>query len=211
MLLFVLACGLSVTLGRMNFINLAHGSFAMAGGYCTVILVNRMGVPFALGLPLAFLVTAVLGGLLAHADVHVYARTISTRCYSPSASCSCRWRPPITSWALRSNRYRSRMCSRANSTCSASAWADIAPFIIVICGALTVALQLILAKTRVRQPVARGGGRSACGARAWHQCRRGVRYHLRIRLRACRGCGGARRRNPRPRSRPSRSNTSSTS
>ena len=37
MLLFVLACGLSVTLGLMNFINLAHGSFAMAGGYCTVI------------------------------------------------------------------------------------------------------------------------------------------------------------------------------
>jgi len=30
MLLFVLACGLSVTLGLMNFINLAHGSFAMA-------------------------------------------------------------------------------------------------------------------------------------------------------------------------------------
>ncbi len=40
MLLFVLACGLSVTLGLMNFINLAHGAFAMAGGYCTVVLVN---------------------------------------------------------------------------------------------------------------------------------------------------------------------------
>ena len=52
MLLFVLACGLSVTLGLMNFINLAHGAFAMAGGYCTVILVNSLGVPFALGLPL---------------------------------------------------------------------------------------------------------------------------------------------------------------
>ena len=33
MLLFVLSCGLSVTLGLMNFINLAHGAFAMAGGY----------------------------------------------------------------------------------------------------------------------------------------------------------------------------------
>ena len=33
MLLFLLACGLSVTLGVMNFINLAHGAFAMAGGY----------------------------------------------------------------------------------------------------------------------------------------------------------------------------------
>ena len=36
MLLFVLACGLSVTLGLMNFVNLAHGAFAMAGGYVTV-------------------------------------------------------------------------------------------------------------------------------------------------------------------------------
>src|SRR5580698_4870184 len=76
MLLFVLACGLSVTLGLMNFINLAHGSFAMAGGYCTVVLVNRLGIPFALGLPIAFLVTAVLGGLFERTlYVHVYARS----------------------------------------------------------------------------------------------------------------------------------------
>ena len=76
MLLFVLACGLSVTLGLMNFINLAHGAFAMAGGYCTVILVNRYGVPFVLGLPLAFVVTALLGGLFERTlYVHVYARS----------------------------------------------------------------------------------------------------------------------------------------
>ena len=76
MLLFVLACGLSVTLGLMNFINLAHGSFAMAGGYCTVILVNRLGVPFVLGLPIAFLVTAALGGLFERTlYVHVYRRS----------------------------------------------------------------------------------------------------------------------------------------
>jgi len=76
MLLFVLACGLSVTLGLMNFINLAHGAFAMAGGYCTVILVNRMGVPFAPGVLLAFVVTAALGALLERTlYVHVYARS----------------------------------------------------------------------------------------------------------------------------------------
>jgi len=46
MLLFVLACGLSVTLGLMNFINLAHGAFAMLGGYVTTLLMNRAGVPF---------------------------------------------------------------------------------------------------------------------------------------------------------------------
>src|SRR5712671_2791068 len=76
MLLFVLACGLSVTLGLMNFVNLAHGSFAMAGGYVTVVLVNRMGVPFLLGLPLAFLFSAALGALLERTlYVHVYAKS----------------------------------------------------------------------------------------------------------------------------------------
>ena len=59
MLLFILACGLSVTLGLMNFVNLAHGSFAMAGGYITVIVVNRYGVPFYGGLVLAFVFTAL--------------------------------------------------------------------------------------------------------------------------------------------------------
>src|SRR5258707_15029220 len=76
MLLFVLACGLSVTLGLMNFINLAHGAFAMAGGYCTVILVNRVGVPFLLGLPIAFVVTAALRGLFERTLYsHVYSRS----------------------------------------------------------------------------------------------------------------------------------------
>src|SRR5262249_1963425 len=76
MLLFVLACGLSVTLGLMNFVNLAHGSFAMAGGYITVVLVNRIGVPFRPGLPLAFLFSAALGALLERTlYVHVYAKS----------------------------------------------------------------------------------------------------------------------------------------
>ena len=61
MLLFVLAAGLAVTLGLMNFVNLAHGAFAMAGGYATVILMNRLSVPFLLCLPLAFLFSAALG------------------------------------------------------------------------------------------------------------------------------------------------------
>ena len=64
MLLFVLAVGLAVTLGLMNFINLAHGAFAMAGGYITVLLMNRLGVPFLVCLPLAFLGSALLGAAL---------------------------------------------------------------------------------------------------------------------------------------------------
>ena len=64
MLLFVLAVGLSVTLGLMNFINLAHGAFAMAGGYITVLLMSRLGVPFLACLPLAFIGAALLGAAL---------------------------------------------------------------------------------------------------------------------------------------------------
>ena len=64
MLLFVLACGLAVTLGLMNFVNLAHGAFAMAGGYATVLLVNKLGVPFLMALPLAFVAAALLGLVL---------------------------------------------------------------------------------------------------------------------------------------------------
>jgi branched-chain amino acid transport system permease protein len=76
MLLFVLACGLSVTLGLMNFVNLAHGAFAMAGGYITVVLVNRLGVPFFASLPLAFVASALIGVILERTlYVHVYTRS----------------------------------------------------------------------------------------------------------------------------------------
>ena len=64
MLLFILAIGLAVTLGLMNFINLAHGAFAMAGGYTTVLLMQHAGLPFLLCVPLAFVVTALLGALM---------------------------------------------------------------------------------------------------------------------------------------------------
>ncbi len=46
MLLFVLSVGLSVTLGLMNFVNLAHCAFAMLGGYVTVTLINVLHWPF---------------------------------------------------------------------------------------------------------------------------------------------------------------------
>jgi branched-chain amino acid transport system permease protein len=64
MVLFILAVGLSVTLGLMNFVNLAHGAFAMAGGYVTVLLTSRAGVPFFAALPIAFLATAAIGVVL---------------------------------------------------------------------------------------------------------------------------------------------------
>ena len=64
MLLFVLALGLAVTMGLMNFINLAHGAFAMAGGYILIVLMQRAGWPFLACLPAAFIATAAVGALL---------------------------------------------------------------------------------------------------------------------------------------------------
>jgi branched-chain amino acid transport system permease protein len=145
----VLACGLSVTLGLMNFINLAHGSFAMAGGYITVVLVNRWGVPFLLGLPLAFLFSAALGAVLERTlYVHVYAKghldqvlfTIGLVFMSVAAvdyvmgssqqfvNIPSMLQGQFDVFGTRVGRYRL--------------------MIIVICGLLTVALQFILAKTR---------------------------------------------------------------
>ena len=64
MLLFLLSVGLSVTLGMMNFVNLAHCSFAMVGGYATVTLVNQFGWPFLATLPMAFVAGSVLSIVL---------------------------------------------------------------------------------------------------------------------------------------------------
>ena len=60
MLLFLLSVGLSVTLGMMNFINLAHGAFGMFGGYVAVTVMRQLGLPFLAALPLAFIAMALL-------------------------------------------------------------------------------------------------------------------------------------------------------
>src|SRR5215467_9280896 len=64
MLLFLLSVGLSVTLGMMNFVNLAHCSFAMLGGYVSVTLVQRLGWPFLAALLMAFLAAAAASVVL---------------------------------------------------------------------------------------------------------------------------------------------------
>jgi branched-chain amino acid transport system permease protein len=63
-LLFLISLGLSVTMGLMNFINLAHGAFAMFGGYLAVWLMTRWGVPFLATLPIAFVVVGAAGAVL---------------------------------------------------------------------------------------------------------------------------------------------------
>jgi branched-chain amino acid transport system permease protein len=149
MLLFVLACGLSVTLGLMNFVNLAHGAFAMAGGYVTVVLVNRLGVPFFAALPIAFLVSALIGLVLERSlYVHVYAKShldqvlfsiglvfmsVAAADYVMGSQQQFVAIPSylqgqINVFGIGIGRYRL--------------------LIIVICSVLTLALQLILARTR---------------------------------------------------------------
>jgi len=76
MLLFVLAVGLSITLGLMNFINLAHGAFAMLGGYAMVILFKHVDLPFLLCLPIVFVLVALVGALLERLLYrHLYQRS----------------------------------------------------------------------------------------------------------------------------------------
>jgi branched-chain amino acid transport system permease protein len=64
MLLFLMSVGLSVTLGMMNFVNLAHCSFAMLGGYVAVTLTNALDWPFLATLPAAFLAAALASAML---------------------------------------------------------------------------------------------------------------------------------------------------
>jgi branched-chain amino acid transport system permease protein len=56
MFLFIVSVGLSVTMGLMGFVNLAHGAFAMAGGYFVLTATSSWGVPFPLALAITFVV-----------------------------------------------------------------------------------------------------------------------------------------------------------
>jgi branched-chain amino acid transport system permease protein len=58
MILYIVTVGLSVTMGLMGFANLAHGVFAMAGGYVLTRSMQHFGVPFELGLVLSFVLVA---------------------------------------------------------------------------------------------------------------------------------------------------------
>jgi branched-chain amino acid transport system permease protein len=149
MLLFVLACGLAVTLGLMNFVNLAHGAFAMAGGYICAILVNRIGWPFFAALPMAFVASALIGAVLERTLYrHLYNRShldqvlfsiglvfmaVTATDYAMGSSQTFIKLPDylqgqIDLFGIGVGRYRL--------------------MIIVICGLLTIALQMILSRTR---------------------------------------------------------------
>jgi branched-chain amino acid transport system permease protein len=76
MILYLISVGLSVTMGLMGFVNLAHGVFAMLGGYATVTLMNRFGVPFLLALVIGCVLVAALGFVLEWTLYrHLYGRS----------------------------------------------------------------------------------------------------------------------------------------
>ena len=149
MLLFVLACGLSVTLGLMNFVNLAHGSFAMAGGYVTVVLVNRLGVPFAFAVPLAFLVSAALGAILERTlYVHVYNKTHLDQVLFTIGLVFMS--VATVDYVMGSSQQFVQIPSALQGQMDVFG-VGIGKYrllIIVVCGLLTIALQMILARTR---------------------------------------------------------------
>ncbi len=71
MILFIMSVGLSVTMGLMRVINLAHGAFAMLGGYLAVVAATRLGLPF---LPAVALVTLLMPVLSIPLERTLYVR-----------------------------------------------------------------------------------------------------------------------------------------
>ena len=153
MLLFILALGLAVTMGLMNFINLAHGAFAMAGGYITVLLMQRAGVPFLVCLPLAFLGAALIGAVL--------ERTLYRPLYRKPHLDQVLFSIGLTFMAVASVDYfmgstqqfiQLPQWLRGRTEIGSGAWTlgmgHYRLFIIAVCAALTVVLQYILSNTR---------------------------------------------------------------
>jgi branched-chain amino acid transport system permease protein len=73
MLLFLIGVGLSITMGLMNFVNLAHGAFAMVGGYAASLAMQHAGLGFFAALAVAFVAAAAIGAVLEFAFFrHLY-------------------------------------------------------------------------------------------------------------------------------------------
>ena len=151
MLLFILAVGLAVTMGLMNFINLAHGAFAMVGGYATVLLMQHAGLPFLVCLPLAFAASALLGAVL--------ERTLYRRMYSKPHLDQVLFSIGLTFMAVATADYfigstqqivqlPAYLKGRTELFDGALGMGHYRIFIIVVCAALTIGLQYILASTR---------------------------------------------------------------
>jgi branched-chain amino acid transport system permease protein len=149
MLLFVLAVGLAVTMGLMNFINLAHGAFAMAGGYITVLAMQHWGLPFMACLPLAFAGTALLGAVL--------ERTLYRPLYRKPHLDQVLFSIGLVFMSVAAVDYyvgstqqmiQLPVWLKGRTEIGSLGMGHYRLFIIAVCAALTVALQYVLSRTR---------------------------------------------------------------
>lgn len=149
MVLFILSVGLAITLGLMNVVNLAHGAFAMAGGYVTVILTGRFGVPFLAALPLAFLASAAIGLVL--------ERTLYVRLYERSHLDQVLFSIGLVfmavtavDWAMGSSQQFVRLPPflQGRLDIESVGIGRYRLFIVVVCGLLVLALQWVVSRTR---------------------------------------------------------------
>jgi branched-chain amino acid transport system permease protein len=153
MLLFILAVGLCITMGLMNFINLAHGAFAMVGGYLTVLLMQRYGIPFLWCLPAAFFGAGLLGAIM--------ERTLYRPMYNKPHLDQVLFSIGLTFMAVSATDYFMGSTQQImqlpewlkgrTELFGSGAWSlgmgHYRLFIILVCAALTVALQSVLSKT----------------------------------------------------------------
>lgn len=149
MVLFILSCGLAVTLGLMNFVNLAHGALAMAGGYTTVILMQRFGWSFIATLPLAFLLPAVIGVIL--------ERTLYVRMYKRTHLDQVMFTIGLvfmavaaTDWAMGSQQMLINLPTwlQGRVDVMGIGIGRYRLFIIILCSVIALSLQLALTRTR---------------------------------------------------------------
>lgn len=148
-LLFVISIGLSVTMGLMNFVNLAHGAFAMLGGYACVMLMTKAGVPFLATLPVAFAVAAVAGIVL--------ERTLYVRLYKATPLDQVMFTIGLVFMAIAATTYFFGPSQqpvhlpdflRGQVQVAGIGLGAYRMFLIVVVAAITLVLHLLLVRTR---------------------------------------------------------------
>jgi len=136
-------------MGLMNFINLAHGAFAMAGGYITVLLMQRLDVPFLVCLPIAFAGSALLGAVL--------ERTLYRPLYDKPHLDQVLFSIGLVFMAMAGVDYyigstqqimQLPQWLKGRTEIGSLGMGHYRLFIIAVCAALTVGLQFILSRTR---------------------------------------------------------------
>jgi branched-chain amino acid transport system permease protein len=148
-LLFVISIGLSVTMGLMNFVNLAHGAFAMVGGYACALLMTRAGMPFLATLPVAFVVAAAAGIVL--------ERTLYQRLYKATHLDQVMFTIGVvfmavaaTTWVFGPSQQPVRLPEflRGQVKVAGVGFGAYRLFLVAVVAAITVALHLTMTRTR---------------------------------------------------------------